>query len=100
VAQEDEDHGPVGPQVAQAVPDTVRVRQRHLLESPDVHARQGSGRFAATLPALPHETVIVPLVPWIDPVFLSVAVTVWPPVVTSVTPLENVWTPASPPVKV
>ena len=45
-------------------------------------------------------TVIGVLVPVIEPVTVSVAVTVRLPAVLSVTPLVKVWTPLSPPTKV
>ena len=45
-------------------------------------------------------TAIVPLVPVIVPVTVSVAVIVRLPACVSVTPLVKVWTPLSPPTKV
>ena len=46
------------------------------------------------------DTVIVALVPVIEPVTVSVAVIVRLPASVRVTPFVNVWTPLSPPVKV
>src|SRR4051812_40405952 len=45
-------------------------------------------------------TTTLPLVPEIEPVMVSVAVTVFVPAVFSVTPFANVWTPLSPGVNV
>ena len=45
-------------------------------------------------------TAIVPLVPLIEPVTVSVAVTVRLPACVRVTPLVKVWAPLSPPTNV
>jgi len=55
VAEEDEDDGPVGPEVAESVGYAVPVGERHVLEPGDVHVPEGtrpSGTFAAVTPQL------------------------------------------------
>jgi hypothetical protein len=59
-----------------------------------------AGAVTASVEAPAGETAIVPLVPVIEPVTVSVAVTVRLPDWVSVTPLVNVCIPLSPPMNV
>ena len=52
-----------------------------------------SGLTYSTAAAAAALTRMLPLVPWIAPLTVSVAVTVWMPAVVSVTPPVKVWAP-------
>ncbi len=59
-----------------------------------------AGATTVSVTAAAGATAIVPLVPLIEPMPVSVAVTVRLPVWVKVTPFVNVWAPLSAPTKV
>ena len=63
-------------------------------------SRHEAGAVTVRVAAVAGATAIVPLVPVIVPVTVSVAVMVRLPACVRVTPLVKVWTPLSPPTKV